>query len=340
MDDLMESISNIIIDYADGEFGKLDKEHVERWINQFDEEDRVVVLEETNSILQKTYITKESFNGFIGNLIQNPNFSTTNPIGFWKNISLLNIQRKGNSQSELISLLCNKIEEHYSINLTPRINSKSIHYIYLDDFLFSGGRLISDLSLWIDENAPNKCTISIVLMGWYKGGHWYVKNKLTEIARDCKKEIDFNFWSFEHYRLENRMRYKDTSDVLWPIAQAMEIPGVKTYIDAQSKPPVFREYTDIKGNVLTHERRTQYEMAMLKSGLKILGYCQSPNDVVKPLGYNRFDGFGFGSTIFSFRNCPNNNPLAYWWGNPNAHDAHPFSKWYPLLQRKTYGSHS
>jgi hypothetical protein len=34
---------------------------------------------------------------------------------------------------------------------------------------------------------------------------------------------------------------------------------------------------------------------------------------------------GFGSTLVTFRNCPNNCPLAFWAGYP----------WYPLFQRKT-----
>jgi hypothetical protein len=33
---------------------------------------------------------------------------------------------------------------------------------------------------------------------------------------------------------------------------------------------------------------------------------------------------GFGSTIVTFRNCPNNAPLAFWAGDP----------WYPLFPRK------
>ena len=51
----------------------------------------------------------------------------------------------------------------------------------------------------------------------------------------------------------------------------------------------------------------------------------------KPLGISSFPGFGFGALLFSYRNCPNNTPLAFWWGDWNGN-----STWYPLFQRKTY----
>ena len=69
--------------------------------------------------------------------------------------------------------------------------------------------------------------------------------------------------------------------------------------------------------------------------MRIRGFCQNPNPIMRPLGFSSF-GVGFGSTIVTYRNCPNNAPLALWWGDPNAHHNHPFSRWYPLLQRRTY----
>jgi hypothetical protein len=51
----------------------------------------------------------------------------------------------------------------------------------------------------------------------------------------------------------------------------------------------------------------------------------------KPLGVSSFSGLGFGALVFSYRNCPNNTPLAFWWGDWNEGNI-----WYPLFQRKTY----
>ncbi|WP_279487900.1 phosphoribosyltransferase-like protein [Aeromonas veronii] len=154
MDDLIRSISNIIIDYADGEFGKLDEAHVTRWIEQFDKNDQEIVLAETNRILKRTYITKDEFSKFISGLITSTNFATNDPSNFWSNISMSDIQLNGNSQKELVSLVCKRVKDNFGFS--PKVNSNSLHYIYLDDFLFSGNRLISDLKEWIINDAPPK----------------------------------------------------------------------------------------------------------------------------------------------------------------------------------------
>jgi hypothetical protein len=74
---------------------------------------------------------------------------------------------------------------------------------------------------------------------------------------------------------------------------------------------------------------------MVLAGVRIRSFSQNPSAALRPLGFGHF-GLGFGSTIVTFRNCPNNAPLALWWGDPKASAAHPFNKWYPLFQRKTY----
>jgi len=72
------------------------------------------------------------------------------------------------------------------------------------------------------------------------------------------------------------------------------------------------------------------------TGVKILDMCASPDKDLHPLGYSKLVGLGFGSMIVTFRNCPNNCPLALWWGDPNAKASSPLSRWYPLFWRKTY----
>lgn len=335
MDELITKISELIVDYADGEFGRLDEAHVRRWINQFDEDDREVVLAETNRILKRTYITKETFTNFIANLVKSPTFSTEEQVKFWSSVSLCNIQIKGHSQRELVSLFKDEVLSTYGVEVN--INTTSSNYIYVDDFLFSGGRLVSDLRKWIEESAPQKCTVRVVVMGWYHAGKWYVQNQLPKIAEQHKKDINFEFWSIEDLRLENRLAYRNKSHVFWPVESVMDFPEVQAYIRNQSRAPTHRVSIEETNKVFSKKRRNQYEIAMTKAGLKIIGFCNEPNSTMKPLGYNRFDGFGFGSTIFSFRNCPNNNPLAFWWGDSSYSETQTLGKWYPLMQRKTYG---
>jgi hypothetical protein len=52
--------------------------------------------------------------------------------------------------------------------------------------------------------------------------------------------------------------------------------------------------------------------------------CPLLKDFHRPLGLVPLQTLGFGSTIVTFRNCPNNCPLVLWAGHP----------WYPLFPRK------
>ncbi|MCZ2075826.1 MAG: hypothetical protein LC130_12610 [Bryobacterales bacterium] len=50
----------------------------------------------------------------------------------------------------------------------------------------------------------------------------------------------------------------------------------------------------------------------------------SPSNA-RPLGYAALKTLGFGATVVTYRNYPNNCPLGLWAGSP----------WYPLFRRKT-----
>ena len=64
---------------------------------------------------------------------------------------------------------------------------------------------------------------------------------------------------------------------------------------------------------------------LLASGLHIRSICPYLNVYQRPLGNMVLETFGFGALVVTFRNCPNNAPLALWAGDP----------WYPLFPRKT-----
>lgn len=81
--------------------------------------------------------------------------------------------------------------------------------------------------------------------------------------------------------------------------------------------------------------RQLLESEFLIAGVKIRSLIQSPKDFIRPLGCGNF-GVGFGSMLVTYRNCPNNCPLALWWGDPEATSG--ALHWYPLLSRKTYAA--
>jgi hypothetical protein len=64
---------------------------------------------------------------------------------------------------------------------------------------------------------------------------------------------------------------------------------------------------------------------MLAKGCYIRTVAPRLPKYARPLGDMVLETLGFGSTFVTYRNCPNNTPLAFWAGDP----------WYPLFARKT-----
>jgi hypothetical protein len=73
------------------------------------------------------------------------------------------------------------------------------------------------------------------------------------------------------------------------------------------------------------EGRELLEQQFLAKGAYIRTVCPMLNEYQRPLGNMVLETLGFGSTIVTFRNCPNNAPLVFWAGDP----------WHPLFLRKT-----
>jgi hypothetical protein len=333
-EDVSQKIANIIGGYRDGEFGNYDINHVNRWISQFEDDEKEIVLLETHKLLKRNYITRENFSEFINLLIDSDSVYRGDKDSYWKSVSILNIQKNGNSQKELNEILRTKINKTFQgVDFTPKDSGE---YIYLDDFIFSGNRLYSDMEDWIKNFSPDKSRVCIITIGWFIYGQYSTDKKLKELAKKHKKDIEFSFSSYTQFRLENRLYRKDYSEVFWPTNSIENINGYTQWLESENFDPKPRTPSAVKNEVFSNSRREEYEKIIFKYGLKIIGFSANNNFVVKPLGYSTFRGFGFGSTVFSFRNCPNNNPLAFWWGDPSARPSHPFSKWYPLLQRKTY----
>ena len=80
-----------------------------------------------------------------------------------------------------------------------------------------------------------------------------------------------------------------------------------------------------KGIFSSDEARQLLEEEFLKAGVRIRQMCPNLNKYQRPLGNMLLETLGFGSLIVTFRNCPNNAPLALWAGDP----------WHPLFPRTT-----
>ena len=91
---LATDVSNVIKDYKNTELDILDEDHVLRWLSQFEDRDKNLVIEETFKILQRNYLSKTRFDKYIRGLVSSTSFTRNDSGLFWNKVSLLNIQKK------------------------------------------------------------------------------------------------------------------------------------------------------------------------------------------------------------------------------------------------------
>jgi hypothetical protein len=78
------------------------------------------------------------------------------------------------------------------------------------------------------------------------------------------------------------------------------------------------------GNFSSADNRDLLEQEFLVKGAYIRTVCPHLNQYQRPLGNSLLETLGFGTTVVTYRNCPNNAPLVFWAGDP----------WHPLFVRK------
>jgi hypothetical protein len=330
--DILESISSTIKDYRADEIAELMPEHVDRWVRQFGEDVQIPLLREVDHVLKHTYFSKQFVSEFFANQIKHEKLAGANPCAFWQEANLLRNQAHGHSQAEILALFGESLAAQCGIAIEG-CGSTGGTFIYLDDVLFSGSRIGSDLKAWIQKGAPAAATVHILVIATHHLGEWQCIKGLKEAAASASKKIEFHCWAA--VRFENRKKYRDTSEVLWP-AVIPDDEGLAAYMAQESRFPFESRSPGGKlehGIFSSEEGRQLIERELLLAGVRIRGGCQDPKRSIRPLGFSLF-GLGFGSMIVTFRNCPNNCPLALWWGDPEATSG-PFH-WYPLFPRKTY----
>jgi hypothetical protein len=306
--------------------------HVEQWINQFTPANQLGLLREFDHILRNSFITKETMMGFLTTQLHNEDLVGSNPAAYWKSANFLDIQIDGQSQKEMLELFDECLKNSFGFSVKS-CGSPEGDYIYLDDVIFSGGRVGTDLQAWIDNKAPAKARVIVLVMVTHSLGEYQLKGKIDGAIKASGKKIKVEY--MRAMELENRLRYRDTSEVLWPCSLPND-PRVHHYVSAEKKFP-FQPRTPTQqthGPFSSQEGRKLVEHELLIAGVHIRSKG-NVSAVNRPLGHGFF-GVGFGSMLTTYRNCPNNCPLAMWWGDP--HEKVGALAWYPLLPRKNYSS--
>ena len=334
-DELLISVANEIRTYREGEIVQPTPDHVNKWLCQFSKDSQLLLIKEFLYTIKRTFIPKNRIEVFLSNLIDEKNIVGFNPVEYWSSANFLNIQEKGKSQESMLDIFNFCLKSKYNINLDDCGNEKG-DYIYLDDLIFSGERISQDVEKWIRTDAPEEAKLHIIVYGWHTLGQFWMKNRLNNALKETKKKI--NVWYWRNIEFENRKSYKNSSQVLWP-TRVPNVPEVQNYIESDllSKFP-FEPRNAISKNIFPFSSevgREVLEQEFLIAGAKIRAKCKNPSPLLRPLGFSKF-GVGFGSLMVTYRNCPNNCPLAIWWGNSET--TQEALDWDPLLPRKIYYS--
>ena len=320
---LLESIAETIVDYREGEIPVPTPEHVNTWIKQFDDEVQTLMLVELDHVLKHTYFSKKNVKDFLAGLVKNKKLASDDPCSFWEKVKFLSIQGGGNSQREMLEMFDCVLEDECGFK-TNESGKKPTIYLYLDDAIFTGNRVRTDLGNWIMSDAPDETKVHVVTIVLHRGGQYFASNKIKESAKAAGKKIEVKWW--RSIEIEDRKSFIDSSDVLRPTS----IPDdaeVQAYAQSLKYLPVLRTPGNIGENSFfsCEEGRSLLEQELLIAGVRIRSMCPHLNVYQRPLGNIILETLGFGSLLITFRKCPNNCPLAFWAGDP----------WYQLFPRST-----
>jgi hypothetical protein len=228
----------------------------------------------------------------------------------------------GASQKEMLALFGKILAKKCGFSIDD-CGADPQAFVYLDDAIFSGGRASQDLVKWITEDAPDKARLHVIVIATHQSSY-YNKNKVTAAVKAAGKSVKIT-WC-RAVDLEDRKKYTDSSDVLRPVTIPTDA-AVQEYTAALKYKPQLRTLGKVGelGIFSSDAGRQLLEQEFLKAGVRIRGMCPHLNQYQRPLGNMVLDTLGFGSLIVTFRNCPNNAPLALWAGDP----------WHPLFPRTT-----
>lgn len=321
--ELLSSIAETIADYREGDVPRPSSAHIEKWVNQFDSAVQDPLLAEVDYILDHTYISRATFEGFTQKLCVNEKLVGKDPKAFWQGVRFLQIQGGGNSQREMLQMFDVVLQQQCGIRI-EQCGGNGDTFLYLDDATFTGMRVRNDLIAWVKDRAPLKSNLVVVNIAYHSGGQYYARKGILEAAEAAGKTVKISWW--RALEIEDGPRRIDVSDVLRPTS----IPNdklVKDYVELMKYKPTLRAPGSVGGNKFfsSDPARQLVEQEFLKAGAKIRSICPNLKVYARPLGNMVLETLGFGSMLVTFRNCPNNAPLALWAGDP----------WYPLFPRSS-----
>lgn len=316
-----EKIAGIIVDYRQGQIARPNGAHVARWTEQFPTHVREPLLSELAHVLGKSYVSENAVKGFIEAVISSENIAGADPAAFWRDVQFLRLQQAGNSQRDMLAIFDKVLSKICGLSISD-CGKKPTDFVYLDDGVFSGGRVKSDLIRWIKDEAPKEAKVAVIAMVVHTLGEFFASKDIREAAQAAGKKIEVSWW--RSLTAEDRKTYMTNSDVLRPKTIPVE---AQAYMTSLGTDPVLRTGDQVGGLGLfsSSQGRDIIEQEFLKGGVRVRECCPHFNAFMRPLGSSLMKTAGFGTMFITHRNIANNAPLVLWAGDP----------WYPLFPRRT-----
>ena len=340
---LVNEVFELIKDYRADENNPavmMTRKRVKLWVEQFEKKDRLFLLIELKNIFQKHYCMKieaKSFlKGTIDVLAKDKGYAT--PQAFLLDTVFLDLQPAGKSQKKFLALLAEVLKDEFSFDVQHCGTQQRKNFVYLDDILCTGNTLLYGVKDWAGTYYQQNQTYleaikarNIELILCYIFIH--TKNYHKKVA-EIGYKIDKEFRHTIHHWLEIDNENLDATSNLG-IALPTEtdqseevirykeqiITEVDNYTNSKGYPTSVEEFYRPIGKPITEtfftspEARTRFENIMLEKGIKILKKANITKQNIRALGYSlpSQKNFGFGALCFTWRNVPNNTPLAFWY---------------------------
>ncbi len=346
----IHTLAEIIKEYRNDELNcRLDEWHVKNWLNQFDEDYREVILNETVHVLQEWFFGQEKLDKFLDAVLAYLcKQQLISELELLKKAVFLKTQGQMNSQTRIVERLREIVWERYGEEILTSDEIQDGIYVYLDDGLYTGAKARRDIASVISQ-LPEGAALYVVFLAAAVQNFNYSKKCLDAIAR----ERAIHFQMLRMYSLANSRwvntgidengnevrSYSPIHACLWPTETVKDIPVVKEYIDSYIEPydkkekKLFRiePWKNDKGIFTSLENRNIVEKEFLFKGIELAKH--SRDNGLYALGFNSWPSLGFGSFCATYMNTSNTCPLVLWWGNIEK-KRNILDSWYPLLPRR------
>src|SRR5262249_14734069 len=146
-------------------------------------------------------------------------------------------QGGGNSQTEMLAIFAAALKKACGLDL-DQCGKKPRAFVYLDDAVFTGGRIRTDLGSWFQsDDCPETVNVHVVTIALHRGGQWYADGRIKESAGKAGRTLTIAWWRC--VGIEDRKAYVNNSDVLRPTSLP-DCELTRAYAESLKYKPVFR----------------------------------------------------------------------------------------------------